>query len=61
METFKIPVTYEMGGFIEIHAETAELALEQAKSKFHELPLPADAFYRDDSFVIEEEYFLEGL
>lgn len=52
MKTFKIPVVWEMCGYVEVTADT----LEDAKEKALNAPLPIgeDAEYVDGSFEINE-------
>lgn len=55
MRKFKIPVSWEMCGIIEIEADTLKEAIERAKENEDALPLPDDGEYIDASFVIDEE------
>lgn len=58
MKTFKIPVTWEVYGTVEIQAETAEKALYIAKEIEHQgegLPLPTESEYVDGSFEINDD------
>lgn len=57
MKTFKIPVSWEMYGYIEIEADSAEEAIEifdQKESSMTSYNLP-NGFYVDDSFQREED------
>lgn len=55
MKTFKIPVTWEEYGYVEIEANSIEEALEYANKNIDELPLPDDNHYVDGSYVIEQD------
>lgn len=58
MKKFKIPVSWEMYGYVEVEAKTAEKALEKALTIENELtgfPLPDNGEYIDDSFKIDED------
>lgn len=52
MATFKIPVTYEVYGHIEIEANTLEEAFDKAHKDIDNLPLVDDPQYVDDSYEI---------
>lgn len=52
MAIFKIPVTYEVYGHIEIEANTLEEAFDKAHKDIDNLPLVDDPQYIDDSYEI---------
>lgn len=61
MKTFKIPVTWEIYGEVEVEANSAEEALKKAKEIEHQgdgLELPNDGEYVDGSFKINEDISL---
>ena len=49
---WKVPVSWEMCGIIEIEAETLEDALEQVQYHPDEVPIPDDSAYVDGSFSL---------
>ena len=55
MKTYRIPVYYEMKGYLEIEAESKEEAIDIAMSD--ECGLPDNATYIDGSFEVAEEAF----
>ena len=58
MRKFKIPVYWQMYGYVEIEAETAEEALQKAQEIENEgdgLDLPDKDCFLEDSFRIEDE------
>lgn len=57
MRTFKIPVTWEVYGTVEVQAENAASALERAyQIELDEgLPLPTESEYIDGSFEITDD------
>jgi len=50
MNTYKIPVTWEVCGYVPINAETPEEALEIFKKTEDDLELPEPNYYVDGSF-----------
>ena len=52
MKIFKIPVTYEIYGTVDISANTLEEAIEYANKNIDDLPLADDPNYVDDSYEI---------
>ena len=50
MKTWKIPVTFEMCGFVYVDSDTLEEAMEIARDKDGLLPLPKDKDYVDGSW-----------
>lgn len=55
MKVFKIPVVYEMYGFVSIETETLEDAIEIALHD-NDVPLPDDPSYVEGSFALGCEY-----
>lgn len=51
-KTWKIPVTWEVCGEVDIEANSLEEAVEIFKEKSDEIPLPEQSFYVDDSFKL---------
>lgn len=51
MKKFKIPVTWEMSGFVEVEAESLEDAVERFDNGYGDMcGLPANSDYVDGSF-----------
>jgi hypothetical protein len=60
MKTFKIPVIWEMGGYINIEAETLDEAIKKFDEEWDKYPLPEDTeFYIDGSFQREDDEICE--
>ena len=55
MKTWKIPVTWEVCGFVAIEAKTLEEAIELAKDDEGVIPLPEESDYVDGSWRVTEE------
>lgn len=58
MKTWKIPVTWEMSGFVKVNAATLDEAMEIARTD-DTIPLPEKSCYVDGSFDLsmhETEY-----
>lgn len=55
MKTWKVPVTWEVCGFVEIEAKTLEEAIEFAKDDEGVIPLPEESDYVDGSWRVTEE------
>lgn len=49
---FKLAVTYEACGFIEVDADTLEEAMDMVSSDPDNYPLPATSDYIDGSFAL---------
>lgn len=61
MNKYRIPVTWEMFGAIEVEAESLEEAIKLAEND--DQCLPPDGEYVDGSWVVDSEFaeFLENL
>jgi hypothetical protein len=55
MATWKIPVTWEVFGIIEIEAESLDEAIKKFDEKEDQIKLPFDSEYIDASFKREDE------
>lgn len=55
MKTFKIPVTWEVYGVVEIEAETLDEAIKIFDDTEDQIGLPTDWDYVDASFRREDE------
>ena len=58
MKEYKIPVNWQLFGYVTVEAEDAETALEKALNfeRFGEgFPLPDNGEYMDGSFEIEQD------
>ena len=56
MKLYKIPVMWQMYGYMDIEAETLDEAKEEAYSFLQPLP---DGDYMDGSFEVDEQYMVE--
>lgn len=54
-KTWKIPVTWEVCGEVDIEANSLEEAVEIFKEKMDEMPLPSESYYVDGSFRLTSE------
>ena len=52
---WKVPVVWQMMGYMRVPAPTAEEALKRAQMLAKDCPLPDDGQYLDDSFEIDRE------
>lgn len=50
-KTWKIPVTWEMCGYVHVDAATLEEAMDMVRCDNEDIPLPGDAYYVDGSFA----------
>lgn len=57
MKTWKIPVTWEVYGYVEVEAPTLDKAIEIARDDNGEIPLP-EGDYIEGSWRVEEDYGL---
>lgn len=55
MKTWKIPITFEMCGYVYVDSDTLEEAMEIARDDEGILPLPEDKEYVDGSWYLSEE------
>ena len=58
LKEFRVPVVWEVGGYVTVEAESAEDALNIACKIEYEgdgFPLPKESLYVDGSFKIEED------
>ena len=54
MSYFKVPVIWEMMGYLQVEADSPEDAVQKAKEMALTCPLP-DGEYLNDSFEVDEE------
>lgn len=52
---YKVPVVWEMMGYVLVDAESSEEAVAYAKEHKDEFTLPTDGNYLEDSFEVDEE------
>ena len=50
MNTYKIPVVWQMYGYVEVQAES----MSEAVNKAYDVPLPEDGSYIEGSFEVDE-------
>ncbi len=55
MKRWKIPVTWEVCGYVYVEADTLEEAMEQARDDEGVIPLPTESDYVDGSWRVTEE------
>lgn len=55
MKTFKIPVTWEVYGIVEVEADSIEEAIEIARDDEGIIPLPVESYYVEASWRVTEE------
>lgn len=51
---FRLPVTWEVCGFVEVEAESVEEAIEAFERDIDHIPLPDDSEYVDGSFGLTD-------
>jgi len=54
IQTYAIPVYWEVKGLIEIEATSKEEALSLARANLDSFPLPKNAEYMEDSFELDD-------
>jgi hypothetical protein len=50
MKTYKIPVVWQMHGYVEVEADS----MSEAINKSYDAPLPEDGSYIEGSFEVDE-------
>ena len=50
MKTYKIPVVWQMHGYVEVEADS----MSEAVNKAYDAPLPDDGSYIEGSFEVDE-------
>ena len=53
MKTYKVPVVYQMYGYVEVEADSLSEAVEDVASGGGDMPLPEDASYVEGSFEVD--------
>lgn len=61
LKKFKVPVTWEMYGTVEVYAEDAEKANLYVQNNLDEFGLPLDKGYVDDSFRLSADNIEENI
>lgn len=54
-KTWKIPVTWQMSGFVHVDADKLEDAIKAVREEYREYPLPEKASYVEDSFQLSDD------
>ena len=54
LNMYKVPVVYQMMGYVEVFAESSEAAFKQVSENIDSFSLPENAEYLEDSFEIDE-------
>lgn len=52
MAKIKIPVTWEMSGFVEVNADSIEAGINYFEENSDRIPLPENGEYVDGSFAL---------
>jgi hypothetical protein len=55
MKTYKVPVVWQMYGYVEMPANSIDEAVKKVENGYGDVPLPADADYVEGSFEIDYE------
>ena len=55
MKTYKIPVVWQMHGYVEVEADSLSEAIREAQAA----PLPEDGSYIEGSFEVDESGHME--
>ena len=53
MKTYKIPVVFQMFGYVEMEADSIDEAVKKVENGHGDVPLPVDADYVEGSFEID--------
>ena len=53
MKTYKVPVVYQMFGYVEMEADSIDNAVKKVHNNIDSIPLPYDADYVEGSFEID--------
>lgn len=53
MKTYKIPVVFQMFGYVEMEADSIEDAVKKVENGHGDVPLPVDADYVEGSFEVD--------
>lgn len=62
MAKIKLPVVWEMGGFVTVEADSVEEAMDYFEKNADHIPLPKEGVYVDASFALscdDSEFILE--
>ena len=55
LNMYKVPVVYQMMGYVEVFAESSEAAFKQVSENINSFSLPENAEYLEDSFEVDED------
>ena len=55
MKTYRVPVVYQMFGYVEMEADSIDDAVKKVHNNIDSIPLPNDADYVEGSFEIDYE------
>ena len=55
MKTYKVPVVYQMYGYVYVHAESMDQAVDKVQNGDGDMPLPDDADYVEGSFEVDHD------
>ena len=60
MMTYDLPVYYEMKGFIQVEAESLDDAIDIAKNKLNDYPIPEGDYVEDSFELVDEDVIKEN-
>lgn len=55
MKTYKVPVVYQMHGYVYVHAESMDEAVDKVQNGNGDMPLPDTADYVEGSFEVDHD------
>ena len=55
LNMYKVPVVFQMMGYVEVFAESSEAAFKQVSENINSFSLPENAEYLEDSFEVDED------
>ena len=59
MKTYKVPVVWQMYGYVEVKAESMDKAADVVSNIGYDMPLPSDADYVEGSFEVDHDGLVE--
>ena len=59
MKTYRVPVVYQMYGYVEVEAESMAEAVDEVQNGGGDMPLPTDADYVEGSFEVDHDGIVE--
>ena len=61
MKTYKIPVVWQMHGYVEVEAESMVEAVDKVQNGNGDMPLPDTADYVEGSFEVDHDGIVDEI